>query len=185
MKDKKYIIIGILLITIFAATIFFYTKQDEDNAIGQLVFRTVDMNGEAVDETVFADYELTMVNVWGTYCSPCIEEMPDLEELYAEMQAENVNVIGVVSDVGYPIRDESVYTEAQRIIEETGVTYRNILPDQVLQSKLLNRTTGVPATVFVDREGNVVGDIIVGAQSKLDYRNAIRNLLENEDKNEL
>lgn len=185
MKNKKYIVIGILLVLIFSVAVFFYTKQDEDNAIGRLVFQTVDMNGDTVDETVFADYELTMVNIWGTYCSPCIEEMPDLEELYGELLAENVNVIGVISDVGYPIRDESVYTESQHIIEETGVTYRNLLPDQVLQSKLLNRTTGVPTTVFVDCEGNVVGDIIVGAQSKLDYRNVIRNLLENEDRNEV
>lgn len=178
MKDKKFIIVAVVLIIAFAVALFAYLRQDEGSAIGKLTFQSADLTGEAVDDSIFADYDLTMVNVWGTFCSPCIEEMPDIEELYEEMQSRNVNIIGVISDVGYPVRDKEVYDEANRIVEDTGVTYQNILPDQSLQSKLLNRTTGVPTTVFVDREGNVIGKMVVGAQSKLEYQKMIEELLE-------
>lgn len=55
-------------------------------------------NGNDVDKSIFTDKKLTMVNVWGTYCGACIEEMPDLQEIYTEMKNKGVNVVGIVMD---------------------------------------------------------------------------------------
>ncbi len=177
MKKKKFIIIAVALVLVFSAALFVYLKQDENSAIGKISFQTTDLTGETVDDSIFADYELTMINIWGTFCNPCIEEMPDIEELYGEMQIQNVNIIGVISDVGYPVRSKETYEEAIRIVEETGVTFKNILPDQSLESKLLNRTTGIPTTIFVDKNGNMVGKMVVGSQSKLQYQNLIEDCM--------
>ena len=55
---------------------------------GRVEFSAQIVNGDAVGSSIFKDYQLTMINIWGTLCKPCINEMPDLEALYQEMQAE-------------------------------------------------------------------------------------------------
>ena len=62
-------------------------------------FSTADLDGNIVDQSVLADYDLTMVNVWATFCRPCINEMPDLGELAQEYADQNVQIVGLVSDV--------------------------------------------------------------------------------------
>ena len=63
-------------------------------------FETTDLAGNPVkSEELFSPYKLTMINLWGTFCGPCIQEMPGLETLYQTMKAKNVNVIGVVVDI--------------------------------------------------------------------------------------
>ena len=61
-------------------------------------FTAQDLDGNQVDETIFEDAELTMINVWGTFCTPCLEEMPDLAELNREYQEKGVQIIGICSD---------------------------------------------------------------------------------------
>ena len=51
------------------------------------VFSTTDLEGNAVDQSILEGYDLTLVNVWATYCTPCLEEMPDLGSLAAEYEA--------------------------------------------------------------------------------------------------
>ena len=60
-------------------------------------FTTVDMEGNEVTEAIFADYDLTMVNIWATWCGYCIEEMPSFPKL-KEMLPDNVNLITICED---------------------------------------------------------------------------------------
>ena len=62
-------------------------------------FSTTDLEGNAVDQSILEDYDLTMVNVWATYCTPCLQEMPDLGELASEYEDKGVQILGLVSDV--------------------------------------------------------------------------------------
>lgn len=55
-------------------------------------FTTTDLEGNSIDQTIFADYPLTMVNVWATFCTPCLNEMPDLGELAAEYESRGFNL---------------------------------------------------------------------------------------------
>ena len=57
-------------------------------------FDTVDLDGNAVDQGVFSEHKLTMVNIWATYCGPCISEMPDLGILAEEYEDKGLQVMG-------------------------------------------------------------------------------------------
>lgn len=61
-------------------------------------FETKGVDGKDYTEKVFSDYDLTLVNVFTTWCSPCVNEIPELEKLYEEMKEKGVGVVGVVLD---------------------------------------------------------------------------------------
>lgn len=149
--------------------------QDSTEAEGDVegekfpTFTTEDLYGNEVTEEIFSGYDLTMVNIWGTFCSPCIREMPELEELYQELKEENINLIGIVAD--------NKPADAVALVEDLGVTYTNLLPDSQLDS-YLRQYPFIPTTVFVDGEGNLVGDPKVGAASKEEYRKTIDKVIE-------
>jgi len=124
-------------------------------------FETTDLAGNPVTNDIFAGKDLTVVNVWGTYCNPCIEEMPDLASWSAEMP-ENVQLIGVVCDL-FSLDDADTLETANAICEATGASvYPSLVANETLMP-LLQSVVGVPTTFFVDGEGKLVGDPIVGA----------------------
>ena len=130
-------------------------------------FSTTDLEGNAVDQSILEDYDLTMVNVWATYCTPCLQEMPDLGELASEYADKGVQILGLVSDVlnsDGTISDSQVET-AQEIVEETGASYQHLLPSADLLG-LLSQIYGVPTTFFVDSAGNQVGYAYVTAMER-------------------
>lgn len=123
-------------------------------------FSTQDLYGNAVTNDIFSGKDLTVVNVWGTFCNPCIEEMPDLAEWSAAMP-ENVQLIGLVSDL-YTADDAQTLELAQAICEATGASYPSLIAGEDFMG-LLSGVVGVPTTFFVDGSGAIVGDPIVGA----------------------
>ena len=124
-------------------------------------FSTVDLNGNPVTEAIFAGKDLTVVNVWGTYCGPCIDEMDELAAWSASMP-ENVQLIGLVSDL-YSPDDADTLETAKMICEATGATNYVHLVSGLDFAPILNNLVGVPTTFFVDSTGAIVGDPIVGA----------------------
>lgn len=141
-------------------------------------FSATDLEGNTVDQSIFADYDLTMVNVWATFCSPCINEMPDLGELAQEYADKKVQIIGLVSDVlntDGTISEEQVQT-ARDIVEQTGANYLHLLPSEDLYG-VLGQISAVPTTFFVDNEGAQVGSAIVSAQSKDKWTQTIDEML--------
>ena len=126
-----------------------------------------DLDGNPVDDSIFEGYGVTMVNVWATYCTPCLQEMPDLGELASEYADKGVQILGLVSDVlnsDGTISDSQVET-AQEIVEETGASYQHLLPSADLLG-LLSQIYGVPTTFFVDSAGNQVGYAYVTAMER-------------------
>ena len=124
-------------------------------------FETVDLDGNPVkSEDLFAKNKVTMINLWATYCGPCINEMPEIEKTSQEFASKGGGVIGIVTDV---FADNNKYLEnAQTIVKETGVTYPNVRAwdgyDEILEHQ------GTPTTYFVDSEGKLIGAPILGAQ---------------------
>ena len=117
-------------------------------------FAATDLDGQSVDQGIFSGYALTMVNVWATFCGPCIQEMPDLGELAAEYQEKGVRNVGLVSDVldadGNLSKDQ--VETAREIVESTGANYLHLLPSEDLFG-ILNQISAVPTTFFVDERG--------------------------------
>lgn len=141
-------------------------------------FTATDLNGNTVDPSIFADYDLTMVNVWATYCGPCLKEMPDLGELATEYEDKGVRIVGLVSDTmnaDGSISADQVET-AQAIVESTQADYLHILPSEDLMG-IIYQITSVPTTFFVDSTGAQVGTAYIGAKSKEDWASIIDSTL--------
>lgn len=142
----------------------FDTSLQEKGVSSVGEFTTQDVNGNEYTQDMFKEHDLTMVNIFTTWCTPCVEEMPDLEKLYQQMEEQGVGVVGVVLDVlnekGEIVQDD--LERAQLLVERTGVTYPVILPDSTYMNGRLIGIEGFPETFFVDKEGNIVGETYSG-----------------------
>ncbi|MCM1342697.1 MAG: TlpA family protein disulfide reductase [Lachnospiraceae bacterium] len=74
-------------------------SSESEEPAATITFEAQDMEGNTVSSSVFSGSRLTMVNVWATYCDPCLREMPGLGELAGEYDAEDFQIIGIISDV--------------------------------------------------------------------------------------
>ena len=150
--------------------------SDADN-VG--TFETTDIDGNTFTEKVFSDYDLTLVNAFTTWCSPCVNEMPELEELYQEMKDQGVGVVGMVldsvSEDGTP--DDSIVQKAQLLKEKTGVTYPLLIPDKGFLNGRISGLQSFPESFFVDKDGNIVGDPIMGSNTFDGWKEAVEKQL--------
>ncbi len=130
-------------------------------------FTAIDLAGNKFDESIFKGKKLTMVNIWATFCGPCINEMPDLEMLSKEYGDKDFQIIGLVCDVSYSgsVYDKTLLGNALDIVEQTGVTYTSLLPSESLNLIKLSEVYSVPETIFVDENGNIVGESYIGSRS--------------------
>ncbi len=142
-------------------------------------FTATDLDGNSVDQSIFSEHQLTMVNVWGTFCGPCISEMPELGSLNRDYADKGFQVVGIVVDAS---NGEKVYADtvdtANDIIEQTGADYLHILPSEDLIDRFLTQVSAVPTTIFVDKNGNQVGEQYVGAKSYEEWAGIADALLE-------
>lgn len=159
------------------------TMEDQSEGSGKAVFgnfTSKDLNGNEVDQDIFAEKKLTMVNIWATFCGPCLKEMPELGELNSEYQDQGLQIVGMVVDVinqDGTISDKQVGV-AQEAVDKTGADYLHILPSQDLLGGKLGQVTAVPETIFVDENGIQVGGIYTGAKDKAKWESIIKKLLE-------
>lgn len=195
-------LMGLLLILIFIITLSTGCADKNDSIEGNQIgsgsqsesnnkdtvivkdftkFKTTDINGEEVTEEVFQDYKLTMINVWGTFCGPCIDEMPSLGELQKEYKNKGVNIIGIVVDVQDSDLNivEGQVEMAKEIITLTGADYTHLIVSPELITAKIGQIDAIPASFFVDKEGNFVGETYLGSRSKKKWVDIIEKELEN------
>lgn len=141
-----------------------------------VTFEAKDMEGNEVTSGVFAESKITMINVWATYCNPCLNEMPDLGELSGEYDSEDFQIIGIISDVQEGA-DQSTLEKASGLIESTGAAYPHLLLNESLYNAMLTDVTAVPTTFFFDDHGMIV-DTAVGSRDKDAWKEMIDELLE-------
>lgn len=142
-------------------------------------FRAYDLDGNEVDSSVFAEYEVTMINVWATYCGPCLNEMPELAALADEYADRGFRIIGIVIDAadGSGNAYDGAIDYAKSLAEETGADYLHLLPSETLTSAFLNGVYAVPTTVFVDENGIQLGEEYVGSKDKAGWAEVIEQML--------
>jgi thiol-disulfide isomerase/thioredoxin len=124
-------------------------------------FSTTNLYGQKITQDIFARYDLTMINIFATWCNPCIAEMPELAKVHKKLP-KNVNLLGICSDA----REELAL--AQDIVRVTKVSYEILIPDESLRDNLLTKIDFYPTTIFVDKEGRYVGDPILGVPQAKD-----------------
>ena len=125
-----------------------------------LTFETIDLDGNPVNsKTLFSQNKVTMINIWATTCGPCINEMPELEEMNKEFQQKGGAIVGLVDDVW--VSNMKYLDEAKEIIEDTGVTFANLCAWEGYWDVL--SSVGTPTTYFVNSKGEILGEPILGA----------------------
>ena len=141
---------------------------EDANIAGELYFETEDILGNTVTSEDFSGSKLIMLNFWEPWCGPCVGEMPGLEEIYQKYKDKGFIILGAF---GTPGEDESV----MEVIEETGVSYPII---RATESMIPYMTEYVPTTIFLDGDGNVIGDEpVVGSMSEEDWDEIIGDMI--------
>lgn len=136
------------------------------------VFDTQTLDGELVTEEIWGEADLTMVNIWGTFCGPCIAEMPDLGEISREYADRGFQIVGMVCDVKEPGNETAL-----EIVSETKADYTHVIASEDLTMNALQYVSSVPTTVFLDKEGDVVGEVYSGARDKASWELIINQYL--------
>ena len=86
-------------------------------------FKAKTVSGDELTNDVFKSSKLTVVNVWGSWCGPCVAEIPELQKFYESMKDQGVNVIGVAQDA------DTDLDAVKEVIEKNKVTYPNLIPE--------------------------------------------------------
>ncbi len=148
------------------------TLSEENNLTIFGEFTSYTQSGEEITQSIFENADITMVNIWGTFCNPCIEEMPYLAEISKEYEQKGLQVVGIISDVIEP-NDAT----AQEIINLTGADYTHIVLSEDLYNNFLYQIQSIPTTIFVDKNGNWVGDVVIGARDKQQWTAIVEEIL--------
>ena len=139
---------------------------------------TKDIEGKEFSSKDFANYDLTMVNVFATWCTACVQEIPALAEVQKEMQPKGVNIIGVVTDtVDDTGENQEALEKAKLIMERTKANYSFLMPDKSNFNGRLNGIQALPETFFVDKNGQIVGESYSGSHNKKDWTEIIEKEL--------
>ena len=145
----------------------------DDSSSGPVTFEAQALDGSTLSSDLFSDSRITMVNVWATYCNPCLREMPGLGELAAEYDQSEFQIIGIVSDV-WEGEDQTL---VESLVQETGAAYPHLLANDSVGQAILSSVSAVPTTFFFDGDGAYLGGV-VGSREKSDWEELIHELLE-------
>jgi thiol-disulfide isomerase/thioredoxin len=140
--------------------------------------RTKDLDGNDFDVSANKGAALTVFNVWATWCSPCVDELPAIAKVAKDFEGRDVRVIGVLLDAvgGDGAVDEAVVKDAKTILADAGVSYPSIIPDKTLLDGVLADVEAIPATFIIGPNGELV-DALVGGMDYDAWSDAIDEAL--------
>ena len=150
------------------------TPGDSDKTQKFPSFEGTDLNGNTVkSDDLFSKNAVTVVNFWFTTCNPCVGELAELDALNKELAEKGGALIGVNTfTLG---GDEAAISEAKDVLAKKGVTYQNVYFDSDGEAgKFAANIFAYPTTYVVDRNGNIVGDPIVGAITETKQAEALQ-----------
>ena len=145
--------------------------------VGQTIeFESVDLDGNVVKSAdLFKDNKITMVNIWGTWCVNCVNEMGQLAEIHKRLQEKGCGIVGVEFERGEPM--ENVADAARKVFADNGITYPNVwMPEG---NPVLEKVNTYPFSFFVDSEGKIITYPIKGA-AVMEYEEIVEKLLAGE-----
>ena len=124
-------------------------------------FSGKDLDGNSVDESLFSNNAVTVVNFWFTGCKPCVAELSKLNELNDAIKSMGGEVVGINTETFDG--NEDAIKEAAAVLDSQGAKYRNISIDSDSSvGKYASDIMAFPTTILVDRNGNIVGDPMLG-----------------------
>ena len=141
-------------------------------------FEGKDLDGNEVkSDELFSANAVTVVNFWFTTCSPCVGELSDLDALNQELAKKGGALIGV--NTFTLDGDEAAISEAKDVLAKKGATYQNVYFDSDGEAgKFTANIFAYPTTYVIDRDGNIVGEPIVGAITEQKQAETLQKLID-------
>ncbi|MBS6171661.1 MAG: TlpA family protein disulfide reductase [Clostridiales bacterium] len=135
-------------------------KSDESTGVFK-GFKGKDLDGNDVDDSLFAKNKVTVVNFWFSGCKPCVGELSKLNELNEKLKEMGGEVVGINTDT--LDNNEAGIKEAKEILKAQGASYKNLTFDSnSTVGKYAGNIMAFPTTVLVDKDGNIVGEPFMG-----------------------
>ena len=141
-------------------------------------FEGKDLDGNPVkSDDLFSGNAVTVVNFWFTTCNPCVGELSELDALNKELAEKGGSLIGV--NTFTLDGDETAISEAKDVLAKKGATYQNVyFPSDGEAGKFTANIFAYPTTYVVDRNGNIVGEPIVGAITEKKQAETLQKLID-------
>ena len=150
-------------------------EGEKPNTLGK--FEAKDQDGKKFTNEDFKNYDATVINLWFTGCSACIEEMPELNKVADDLKKDKkVNFLTLCTDAEY---DQSTMDAFKRIVGENKPTYQALgIKQEGEIKKYLDHVFAYPTTIVVDKNGNIVGEDVVGAITSEDQISKLKANIE-------
>ena len=154
------------------------TPPDDGSMQKFPAFEGKDLDGNTVkSDELFSANAVTVVNFWFTTCNPCVGELSELDALNKELAEKGGSLIGV--NTFTLDGDETAISEAKDVLAKKGATYQNVYFDSDGEAgKFTTNIFAYPTTYVVDRNGNIVGEPIVGAITEKKQAETLQKLIE-------
>ena len=153
-------------------------KTDDGSMKKFPAFEGKDLDGNTVkSDELFSGNAVTVVNFWFTTCNPCVGELSELDALNKELAEKGGALIGV--NTFTLDGDEAAISEAKDVLAKKGATYQNVYFNSDGEAgKFTENIFAYPTTYVVDRNGNIVGDPIVGAITEKNQAEKLQKLID-------
>ena len=151
------------------------TSDQKNDAVEASPFKNFsgqDLDGNSVDDSLFSGNAVTVVNFWFTGCKPCVAELSALNDLNEALKEMGGEVIGINTETFDG--NEDAIKEAKEVLESQGANYRNLsISSDSDAGKYASEIMAFPTTILVDRNGNIVGDPMLGGIDNADNYNSL------------
>ena len=153
-------------------------KSDDGSMQKFPTFEGKDLDGNTVkSDELFSANAVTVVNFWFTTCNPCVGELAELDALNKELAEKGGSLIGV--NTFTLDGDEAAISEAKDVLAKKGATYQNVYFNSDGEAgKFTTNIFAYPTTYVVDRNGNIVGEPIVGAITEKNQAEKLQKLID-------
>ena len=141
-------------------------------------FEGKDLDGNDVkSDELFSGNAVTVVNFWFTTCGPCVGELAELDALNNELAEKGGTLIGI--NAFTLDGNETAISEAKDVLMKKGASYKNVYFDSGSDAgKFVEKVYAYPTTYVVDRNGNIVGEPIVGAITEKKQAETLQKLID-------
>lgn len=140
-------------------------------------FQGKDFEGNAVDNQLFSEHSVTVMNFWYPTCKACVEEFEALEDLSKKLTETNGILIGV--NAFTQSGDSEAIADAKEVLAKKGVTYPNICFDSESEAgKFTEQMSVFPSTYVIDKNGNVVGEPVIGSVNTPEQMEKLQKLID-------
>ena len=158
------------------------SKSDESTGVFK-GFKGKDLDGNDVDDSLFAKNKVTVLNFWFSGCKPCVGELSKLNELNEKLKEMGGEVVGINTDT--LDNNEAGIKEAKEILKAQGASYKNLTFDSdSTVGKYAGNIMAFPTTVLVDKDGNIVGEPFMGGiDDQSNYDQLMKQIQSVQDQN--